>query len=194
MNDEDRHDRLLERARRLPGDLPPGRDLWPEIRARIGEKENGSAFGARGGRPGWASAALAASVVVAVVAVALLRSAGPDDPGMAAGGAGAPVPASPARFGPAYPLGPRYEDARTSLARDVEARLETLPPETRAAVEKNLEAIGAAVAEINAALGDDPGNVFLQQLLMDAYQHELAVLARVQRMTRTLSNRARNEI
>lgn len=194
MNGEDGDDRILARARRLPADLPPGRDLWPEIRARIEEHRAPEAAREPGGRHAWTPAALAASVVVAVGVVALLRAPGPGTPETAADAGGAVPAATPASFGPTHRLGPKYEDARASLAKDVEARLAELPPETREAVARNLEAIRAAVAEINLALGDDPGNVFLQQLLMDAYQDELAVLAKLRRMTQTLSNPQRNEI
>ena len=102
--------------------------------------------------------------------------------------------ATPASFGPSFTLGPKYEDARASLAGDLEERLEALPPETREVVTRNLGAIRQAVDEINTALEADPGNLLLQRLLMDAYHDELAVLANVRRLSETLSNPQRNEI
>jgi hypothetical protein len=57
---------------------------------------------------------------------------------------------------------------------------------------QNLETIRQAMAEINAALGEDPANQFLQQQLLAAYQDELTVLANLQRVTERLSTR--NEI
>jgi hypothetical protein len=107
---------------------------------------------------------------------------------------GVPGAATPASFGPSYTLGEKYQAARDELVRDLDARLDALPPETREVVRANLEAIRAAVGEINAALAQDPGNVFLQQLLLDSYHDELAVLVNVRRMTETISNSQRNQI
>jgi len=190
MNDEDRTDPIMERARRLPREVPPARDLWPGIRARMDEDGRPRAAGWNT----WVPAALAASVVVAVGIVALLRASGPEAPGPGPGVAGTPVAATPASFGPSFTLGPKYEDARASLADDLEERLAALPPETREVVNRNLGAIRQAVDEINAALEGDPGNLLLQRLLMDAYHDELAVLANVRRLTETLSTPQRNEI
>lgn len=190
MSDDKADDRLTARAARLPADVPPRRDLWPEIRARIGDDPARRS----GGRGAWMPAALAASVVVAVGLVALLRATAPEGPAMAGSGEPSSVAATPASFGPSYVLGEQYEEARAGLAREVEAGLADLPPETREVVARNIEAIQAAVAELNDALAKDPGNVFLQQLLLDTYHDELAVLANVRRMTETLSKPERNEI
>lgn len=188
MND-DRRDPILDRAGKLPRQLPPSRDLWPDIRARIGEERAGP-----GRRVPWFPAALAASVVIAVAAVALLRATGPSPaPGTAIAGR-LPAPPTPASFGPSATLGDNYQAARASLTTELEQRLEALPPESREVVVRNLAAIQAAVAEINAALAGDPGNVFLQQLLMDAYHDELAVLADLRRVTDRISNSRRNQI
>ena len=86
-------------------------------------------------------------------------------------------------------LGPKYEKARQQLSQDLDTQLETLPPETREVIEKNLAQIRQALTEINGALADDPGNVLLQQLLMAAYQDELTVLMEVNRMARSLPTR-----
>ena len=184
MNDEDS---LMQRARRLPGEIPPRRDLWSDIEARLRAPEPATAAGA-GWR--WFGLAAAASVIMAVAALTVLHTdRQPTLP------APAPVAVStdfPAPFGPAYSLGPQYQVARAGLAQDLNSRLAALPPETRASVLRNLEAIRAAVAEINAALADDPGNVLLQQLLLTTYQDELAVLADVQDATEKLPKR--NEI
>jgi len=184
MNDEDS---LMQRARRLPGEIPPRRDLWSDIEARLRTHEPAVSAGA-GWR--WFALAAAASVIMAVAALTVLHiDRQPTLP------APAPVAVStdfPAPFGPAYSLGPQYQVARAGLAQDLNSRLAALPPETRASVLRNLEAIRAAVAEINAALADDPGNVLLQQLLLTTYQEELAVLADVQDATEKLPKR--NEI
>ena len=109
----------------------------------------------------------------------------------------APAPAGLARpartvaatFGPEYALGPKFERARQQLSRDLDEQLESLSPETREVVEKNLAQIRQALAEINGSLADDPGNVLLQQLLMAAYQDEMAMLMEVNRMAQSLPTR-----
>jgi hypothetical protein len=109
----------------------------------------------------------------------------------------APAPAGLARpartveatFGPEYALGPKFERARQQLSRDLDEQLESLSPETREVVNKNLAQIRQALAEINGSLADDPGNVLLQQLLMAAYQDEMAMLMEVNRMAQSLPTR-----
>jgi hypothetical protein len=176
-------DPLLERARRLGDDLPPDRDLWPGIEARIRDSKSPRS---RVGR--WLPLAAAAAVVMAVAAIATLGPGrGPVE--------SEPVPAlafgqdDPAWFGPGHALGPQYQLARAGLVEDLDRRLAALPPDTRAIVEHNLRTIREAVAEINAALAEDPGNVFLQELLLTTYQDELAMLSNVRRATERLPKR-----
>jgi hypothetical protein len=56
-------------------------------------------------------------------------------------------------------------------------------------IDRNLAQIREALAEINDELAEDPNNVLLQQLLLAAYQDELAVLMNVNRMAQTLPKR-----
>lgn len=184
QHQNDANDRPLDqRLRRLPPDLPPARDLWPSIEARLDRPAR--ATPARPDRRrAWPLVALAASVAVAgVLVVNLLYQDAPRPPEVAQQA----VPESP--FGPAYELGGDYQAARAGLVIDLERRLATLDPEARAAVLENLETIRRAVAEINAALGDDPANVLLQNQLLATYQDELSVLANLQRVTGRLPKR-----
>jgi hypothetical protein len=84
-----------------------------------------------------------------------------------------------AKFGGYAALGPEYERARAALAIDLAERLHRLPPMARVKVERNLDEIQRAVAEINAALELSPDDPLLQELLMDTYQDELKLLAHV---------------
>jgi hypothetical protein len=180
---------LDSRLARLAEDLPPARELWPGIAARI-EGPAGSPDRSRTARrwqprQTWLAAA---AVAVAAILVTMVYRGADQAP---------PVPGGPemltaAAFGPTYQLNAGYHAARAGLAQDLEAQLAGLPPETRATVLDNLATIRRAAAEINAALGDDPSNLLLQQQLMAAYQDELAVLANIRRVTERLPHR--NEI
>lgn len=185
----DDNDRLLEAARRLPTEIAPERDLWPEIAARL---EPPVAV-----RPAWAGWRWAGAIAAGAALVAVsslmtiwvierdgLRSVDLTRPAQFA-----PTVATPAAFGPGHLLGPKYRQARNELATDLEARLEALSPASRSVVRRNLAQIRSALTEINEALADDPNNVLLQQLLLAAYQDELAVLTEVNRMARSLPTR-----
>lgn len=185
---DERQQRLDERLRTLPAEIPPARDLWPEIAARLETGDGRSGRPALG--PAWRPmVAVAATVVVAVLAVSLYRGGEAPSPGVVP--AGAPVPMA-SSFGPGHQLGSGYLAARAGLTEDLERSLAALSPETRAIVLENLETIRRSAAEINAALGKDPANVLLQQQLLAAYQDELSVLANLQRVTERLPTR--NEI
>ena len=188
MTEHDEQSRRLdERLSKLPDEIPPARDLWPEIAARIGGRDERRPGPFR--RPAWRPVAAAAAAVLAVVAAVGLYRGG--EPQREVGTAGPAVPMA-STFGPGHDLGSGYLAARAGLADTLEQNLEALPPETRAVVRENLETIRRAAAEINAALGTDPANVLLQQQLMSAYQDELSVLANLQRATERLP--VRNEL
>jgi len=193
QNGADPGDPWVEAASRLPREIAPERDLWPGIAARL-EPEN---------RPrtiwrGWHLAGAVAAAVALVTVSSLITLWVTDRPesvpvSRVQTPAGIVRPARAlngnATFGPDYVLGPKYEKARQQLSQDLDTQLETLPPETREVIEKNLAQIRQALTEINGALADDPGNVLLQQLLMAAYQDELTVLMEVNRMARSLPTR-----
>jgi hypothetical protein len=184
---------LDQRLESLPEELPPARDLWPGIEARIRAPEPGRRTSVRAtpatARSWWPLAAAASAVLIAVLGISAYLGGGPgQEPSPQATLMGEEMPT----FGPGYALGSAYHAARAGLADDLERRLDALPPETRAIVVENLETIRRATAEINMALGDDPSNVLLQHQLLAAYQDELAVLAHLQRVTERLPSR--NEI
>jgi hypothetical protein len=54
-----------------------------------------------------------------------------------------------------------------------------MPPETRAKVQASLAAIEKAKEDLEQALGKDPGNALLQELLVNTYQDEMRVLTDV---------------
>jgi hypothetical protein len=122
--------RLDERLARLPAEIPPARDLWPEIAAQVRDVQQ-----RRRARPpsySWRFVAAAASVTLAaVLATSLYRG---DDPPLPQAGPVGPVVPVISAFGPEHVLGSEYQAARAGLADDLERRLQELSPETRDSV------------------------------------------------------------
>ena len=61
----------------------------------------------------------------------------------------------------------------------LQARLAALPPQARAKVTASLAAIENAKKDLEHALGKDPSNALLQELLVNTYQDEMRVLTDV---------------
>lgn len=156
----------------LPRDIAPARDLWPGIAAAIGAlapvTTTPPATRARAWRPAPAWA-LAAAVACVGVGIWIGRTSLPSP---------AP-PAAAAVWAVSYAPGLRFERTRTELLRDVGERLGTLSPATRARVEASLATVQRARVDIEAALGRDPGNALLQEMLVNCYQDEMRVLTTV---------------
>jgi hypothetical protein len=74
---------------------------------------------------------------------------------------------------------PRYTMQRAAMVRELEAQLKTLPAETQQKVAASLTTIRDSMKDIQAALGRDPANALLQELLVNTYQDEMRVLTAV---------------
>jgi hypothetical protein len=165
----------LNSLRDLPEDIPPARDLWPQIEARLGAE-----IDARRSRRyialRWPAsfAALAAAVVLGVwIGRGLIPGASP--PIRVAGPGHVPDAGIAAYVGD-----PRYVKARQAMLQALPEMLARLPPPTRAKVAASLATIHRSMLDIQAALGRDPGNALLQELLVDTCQDEMRVLTTVQ--------------
>jgi hypothetical protein len=199
---QDNDSRKVTTLRDLPQAIEPGRDLWPAIEARIQEVQAAAsqATGAKvipphrsGARLRWlAAAAMVASVAVGVwIGRSLLPGiAQPPQTAQlppAAGGqatsptptTGTAIPGAPTALDASYVNDPRYERQRAALLRSLQAQLATMPPETRAKVTASLATIEKAKEDLEQALGKDPGNALLQELLINTYQDEMRVLTDV---------------
>ena len=167
--------------------IEPARDLWPQIEAQIDTEGRSKASAVRepGGRRRamvWRSLAAAAMVASVAVGVWIGRSALPTP-----GSPGTPAPLSASRAAPgqldaptgldaAYVSDRRYQRERAALVRGLEARLAALPPASREKVMKSLTEIRRAKENLESALGKDPSNALLQELLVNTYQDEMRVL------------------
>jgi hypothetical protein len=176
-------ERKVQSLSELPAAIEPKRDLWPEIEARL----KGTAVTAAAARPSRARLAqlrwLAAAAMVASVAVGvwigrdLLPLGRVDAPPQAANGtagltAGAAVEA-------AYVSDPRYRHEREQLLKSLQAQLAAMPAPARAKVAASLATIENAKKDLESALGKDPSNALLQELLINTYQDEMRVLTDV---------------
>ncbi len=124
-------------------------------------------------RPLAAVAALGAAVAAGIAIGRALLPETPAPASLAAGG-------SVSGFVPAYLTDPGYLRDREALLLSLNARLATLPPQSRQKVLASLATIDRSIQEIETALGREPGNALLQELLVDTYQDEMRVLTSVQ--------------
>ena len=74
---------------------------------------------------------------------------------------------------------PSFRNQRAALLQSVEAKVATLPPESRAKVTASLTAIHDSMKVLEEELGKDPTNALLQELLLNTYQDEMRVLTTV---------------
>jgi len=173
----------------LPRDIAPPRDLWPQIAAQIAPSADAahptdvtrSRVAGRSVRLRWLAAA--AMVTCLAVGVWIDRSLLPL-PGNVQGGTSSVAtrtvtPGSPTSLDVAFVSDPRYQRQRAALLSSLQAQLSALPPGTRTKVLASLATIGKAKEDLESALGKDPGNALLQELLVNTYQDEMRVLTDV---------------
>jgi hypothetical protein len=79
----------------------------------------------------------------------------------------------------AFVTDPKYRMQREALVKSLEAQLAGLPPDSRAKVISSLATIHKSMQDLEAALGKDPSNALLQELLVNTYQDEMRVLTTV---------------
>ena len=182
--------------RDLPEAVQPPRDLWAGIEAQINAKDQPAAGPVqspvtRGPALRW----LAAVAMIGALAVGVwigrntLPSVAPTQPSVAANKpTTAQQPSSrdaAALVQAAYLSDPRFRETREKLVESLAARLAALPPESRAKVVDSLATIHKSMQDLEAALGKDPTNALLQELLLNTYQDEMRVLTTVHEASET---------
>lgn len=174
----------------LPQGLPPERDLWPEIHASI----HPAVSETRGSRFDRYYPLAAAAVLFVFVSSGLnfLNEEG-SPPVLSQQSStldnGQLLNASISSAASGQLINAGYEEVRNELVSDLVSRLETLSPEEKVVIERNMATIDAALAEINTALKADPDNMLLQKLLISAYSNDLALFGEINSMTRNLDER-----
>lgn len=180
--------RKVASLRELPQSIEPAHDLWSGIesalagpaaeRSRVDES---SRRWRQAAAPRWlAAAAMVACVAVGVwIGRSLLPGAATGTAPSTAENRHTGPGLAPTPFDVAYVNDPRYERERAALVRALQERLAALPPPARAKVSASLAAIEGAKKDLEQALGHDPGNALLQELLINTYQDEMRVLTDV---------------
>jgi hypothetical protein len=195
----------------LPQDVAPRRDLWMAISAQIEQtphtdvaslSERRERKAARFADAPWMRIAAGFLLVVAsslTTYVITQRSA--DEKLLQAREiaeaqirqAPAGVAVMPASFGGSEMMGAEYVRARTALDVEFQKQIATLPPVTRAKLERNLADLRRAANEISATLAEHPSHPLLQDLLVSTYQSELELLGSVTHMTVPVLNQTSKE-
>ncbi len=180
-------DELMAIAASLPTDITPERDLWPGIEQAI----------ARPVRPAdgvwntvWAQAAAIVLLVAGSSGITYFAVKGD-------GGYRGPQIISSDNlfesvsgdFGQQFTLGNDYLEARNELEGGLEDKLESLSPDAREDVIKNLNTIRVAIKEINESLAREPGNTLLQELLLSTYHEEMSLMVKVDGIANTAMRR-----
>ncbi|HEV7612610.1 MAG TPA: hypothetical protein VGO37_12075 [Steroidobacteraceae bacterium] len=173
MNDPLRKS-LDERLADVPLEMPPPRNLWPGIAARLQRAP-------RRARPALfaAAAGLAGACAASALTWAVLHGR----------------PAAPAmQMAVRAPMfgelrNPRYVAARDSLEMNFRERLTLLDPATRAHIETSLAAIRQAHEDIRKALASDPASPVLEQLWQSTWHDELDLYEHVVQATQPTMTR-----
>lgn len=181
---------LLERSSRLPREVSPSIDLWPEVRAGLR---------LRGARPpvprevpapagtglrGWRLAAAAVVLAVSTSAITYLMVRPPAAPPDGSPIGGNVVPAGDPRVLSEFRRAEAaFSDAADHLGSVLDTRRGDLSPETIAVVESNLEIINRAIAEARMALEKDPGNMRLGHMLTAMHHRRVDLLRRATRLS-----------
>jgi hypothetical protein len=122
----------------------------------------------------WVSAfGLAATVACLAVGIWIGRATLPAADGAAGSATGSPALAV------AFAPDERHARERQALRVQAGLAMARLAPPERRKVEASLASLRAAIADLRQALGTDPGNLLLQEMLVNSYQDEIRVLTAV---------------
>ena len=168
--------RKVQRLDELAQSLPPPRDLWPAIAEAI-ENERIAAQPQRERRRTWWMPAVGMAAAVALVSVGVIIGQNFNS------GTGSTL-ASDGRPGdpsvvPAALRDANYRKQRDVLLLEVNNRLQSMPAAEREKVAASLKTLQRSISEIEAALGRDPANALLQELLVSSCQEEMRALTAV---------------
>ena len=167
--------RRVDRIGELARNVPPARDLWPAISAAIATQKATQSAASFPRRSRWLPAAgMAAAVALVAIGVLIGRSFGPVK---IVEMASVQQPAE--NLIPAALRDANYRKQRDVLLVEVQHKLNEMPAVERAKVAASLATLRRSIGEIEAALGRDPANALLQELLVNSCQEEMRALTAV---------------
>ena len=177
----DEYRAMVEGLRGLPDTIEPERDLWSDIEPRLDAPPSDRPAS----MPRWILLAATLVVAAGLTFVAMPRRTPHSAPSAASEIATSlAVDAIPAAYGHRTPTTLAESDllaATEELERALDKHRASLPPATLELVERNLEIIRGAIAEIQLAIERDPLNPELNRALVAYYQQKLALLEQVSR-------------
>jgi hypothetical protein len=170
--------RRVTRIDELARDIPPPRDLWPAISSAIQDAQQTTVTPmANRRRVAWLPAlGLAAGVALVAIGVLIGRNFAPQAETVVATN---PQPAANPQVIPAALRDAEYRKQRDQLIVEVQTRLQAMPEPEREKVAASLKTLQRSIQEIEAALGRDPANALLQELLVSSCQEEMRALTAV---------------
>jgi anti-sigma factor RsiW len=174
---------LLRTTASLDRSVPPARDLWPDISERL-QPPRGDVVEGRFGRRLGPWAAVAAMALVAIGSVVVSYMMGRQHAQTVVVQQQTTPLAVPARVeeSSAAAVEAEFLEARNELIAALEQRRGTLSPETLEVVHENMRVIDGAIDRITDALDDDPGNLLLASQLTTAYQRQIELLRRANKL------------
>lgn len=183
MNEQD--DKMTMAASQLATDIAPRRDLWPGIEEAI------KAPPVRRQTPWYAQAAAVFLLVGAssMVTYSVLKYDEANTPQTTVQVVPTNMTFERTAFGGEHTLQSVYGRAAGNMGSSLDRELASLSPEAREDVKRNLAVIRQAITDISQALEEEPNNAFLQELLVEAYRNELALMNRVGGMTQRVMSR-----
>ncbi|HUQ10417.1 MAG TPA: anti-sigma factor [Steroidobacteraceae bacterium] len=174
----------MRRLDELAQSVPPPRDLWPAIALGIEAHERelkqsgeSQAPGAAKRRPAWWMPAMGMAAAVALVSIGVFigQRTSTVAPSLVAG---TQQTGDPAMVQAAL-RDANYRKQRDALLVEVNNRLKSMPEDDRAKVAASLKTLQRSISDIEAALGKDPANALLQELLVNSCQEEMRALTAV---------------
>ena len=177
MNEQD--DKMTMAASQLATEIAPSRDLWPGIEEAINAPRVPR-------QTTWYAQAAAVFLLVgasSLVTYSVVKYDAANTPQAVVQVVPTNLTFERAAFGADHTLESVYGRAAGDVESNLDRELANLSPEAREDVVRNLAVIQQAITDISQALEEEPNNGFLQDLLVDAYRNELALMNRVGSMT-----------
>lgn len=166
--------RHVKRLDELAQSVPPARDLWPAIAQAIDAEKAANQAGVPRRRSFWMPVSgVAAALALVAIGVVIGRGFAPEIAAPLANASSNPD-VHAAAFRDA-----NYRQQRDALLVEVDNRLKTMPAAEREKVAASLATLRRSIGEIEAALGRDPANALLQELLVNSCQEEMRALTAV---------------